>query len=68
MSNSQKVLRVFGILEIAMAVPAAVGAVQAGGIMPWVSVIVSLLTGYLLLVAAKDASKISGPGLSPWSA
>lgn len=63
MSNSQKVLRVFGVLEIMMAILAAVGAVMTGGVAAWLGVAVSLVTGYLLLLAAKDASKISGAWL-----
>ena len=63
MSNSQKVLRIFGILEILMAILAAVGAVMTGGIAAWLGVAVSLVTGYLLLLAAKDASKIGGAWL-----
>lgn len=63
MSNSQKVLRIFGILEILMAILAAVGAVLTGGIAAWLGVFVSLVTGYLLLLAAKDASKIGGAWL-----
>ena len=60
MSNSQKVLRVFGFLEIVLAVLIAVGAIRGGSITSWLSVIVSLLLAYLLLAAAKDASKIGG--------
>ena len=60
MSKSQKVLRVFGILEIVQAVLYAVEAVQGGSISGWINVVVSLLAAYLLLAAAKDASKAGG--------
>lgn len=63
MSGSQKVLKVFGILELLMAIFAVVSAVQSGGVSPWLSVVVSLLAAYLLLAAAKDASKVMGAWL-----
>ena len=63
MSNSQKVLKVFGILELLMAVFAVVNIVQGGGALSWVSVLISLLAAYLLFAAAKDASKIMGAWL-----
>ena len=60
MTGRQKVLKVFGILEIISAVLAAVGAIAGGTAMPWLSVVVSLLSAHLLLAAAKDASKVGG--------
>lgn len=60
MSESQKLLRAFGILEFLSAVVNVVTAVQGGGISSWVSAVVSLLTAYLLFAAAKDAKKIGG--------
>ena len=61
MSGSQKVLRVFGVLELIGAILGVVGAVMGGAAaVSWTSVVVSLLAAYLLLAAAKDASKIGG--------
>ena len=60
MSKSQKVLRVFGVLEIVQAVLYAFEAYQGGGLSGWINVVVSLLAAYLLLAAAKDASKAMG--------
>jgi len=60
MSKSQKVLKAFGILELLSAILNVVTAIQSGGISPWASAVVSLLTAYLLFAAAKDASKIGG--------
>lgn len=68
MSGSQKVLRVFGILELIGGVLGAVGAVSSafagvGAAVSWGSVIISFLAGYLLLAASKDASKVGGAWL-----
>ena len=58
MSESQKVLKVFAILEIVLAVIAVAGAVHAGGAASWGSAAFSVLTAVILFSAAKDASKI----------
>lgn len=58
MSGSQKILRVFGILEIVSAVLKVIEIVQGGSASSWVSVATSAVTAYFLLAAAKDASKI----------
>ncbi len=60
MSKSQKVLMTFAVLELIIAVFGVGNAIQTGGISPWLGVVVSLLTAYLLYAAAKDASKIMG--------
>ncbi len=60
MSKSQKVLRVFGILEIVMAVLGVVGIVLGGSVSAWTGVAVAAVSAYLLLAAAKDASKVMG--------
>ena len=57
MSGSQRVLRVYGVLEIVSAVLAVIPALQ-GAAVSWLSVASSLLAAYFLLAAAKDASKI----------
>ena len=59
MTKSQKVLRIFGILELVSAVLNGVDALQ-GAAPSWVSVVASLLAAYLLLAAAKDPKKIGG--------
>ncbi len=60
MSKNQKTLMVFAVLEIIYALISLRNAIQSGGISPWLSVVVYLLTAYLLYAAAKDASKIMG--------
>ncbi len=62
MSGSQKVLRVFGIVEILMAIFAVAGALMGGSIM-WGNAAFSLLSAVLLLEAAKDAGKATGAWL-----
>lgn len=63
MSKSQKVLKVFGILELVVAVFGVFIALQGGGAVGWSSFGFSLLTAILLLQAAKDASKVTGAWL-----
>lgn len=61
MSKSQKVLRVFAVLELISGILVLVGMFMGqGGGSRVASVVVSLLSAYLLLAAAKDASKIMG--------
>lgn len=61
MSGSQKVLKVFGILELISGILGVIGALMGGAsAVSWTSAVVSLLAAYLLLTAAKDASKIGG--------
>ena len=60
MSESQKVLRAFGILELLSAIANVITAIQGDSVSSWVSAAVSLLTAYLLFAAAKDAKKIGG--------
>ena len=60
MSGSQKTLRVFGILELLLAIGGAVFAITGGEPISWLSVVASLLAAYLLLAAAKDARKAGG--------
>ena len=60
MSGSQKTLRVFGILELLLAIGGAVFAITSGEPISWLSVVASLLAAYLLLAAAKDARKAGG--------
>lgn len=60
MTGSQKVLRVFGILELLLAVVGAIMAMKSGGAAAWLSVAVSAIAAVLLLIAAADASKIMG--------
>ncbi len=63
MSQSQKVLKIFGLLEIVLAIISAVGAVRGGGAASWGSAAFSVLTAVILLSAAKDASKIGAAWL-----
>ena len=60
MSKNQTTLMVFAVLELIGALVSLRSAIQSGGLFPWLSVVVSLLTAYLLYAAAKDASKIMG--------
>ena len=60
MSGSQKVLRTFGIIEIVVAVLGTVGAVMSGELTALFSVAASVLAAILLLMAAKDATKVGG--------
>lgn len=60
MSKNQKALMVFAVLELIGAVISVRSAIQSGGIFPWLSVVVYLLTAYLLYAAAKDTSRIMG--------
>ena len=62
MSKSQKVLKVFGILELVVAALGVVIALQGGGAMSWVSFGFSLVTAVALLQAAKDI--VSEKGLT----
>ena len=62
MSGSQKVLRVFGVVEILMAIFAVAGALMGGSIL-WGNAAFSLLSGVLLAEAAKDARKVTGAWL-----
>ena len=65
MSGSQKVLKVFGILELISGILGVIGALMGGAsAVSWTSAVVSLLAAYLLLTAAKDASKIGNCQLS----
>ena len=63
MSKSQKVLKVFGILELLLAALGVVIALRGGGAVSWVSFGFSLVTAVALLQAAKDASKVTGAWL-----
>ena len=63
MSKSQKVLKIFGVLELLLAALGVVIALQGGGAVSWVSFGFSLVTAVALLQAAKDASKITGAWL-----
>ena len=58
MSGNQKILQIFGTLEIISAVLNAIGFFMGMGTSLVLSAIVSALTAYLLLTAAKDATKI----------
>ena len=60
MSGSQKALRVFGVLELLMAIGNAVVAITGDAPTYWVSAVASLLAAYLLFAAAKDARKAGG--------
>ena len=60
MSGSQKVLKVFGVLELICAVINIVSAIQGAGAVMWGETVVSLLSAYLLFAAAKDTGKIMG--------
>lgn len=62
MSGSQKVLRVFGIVEILMAIFAVAGALMGGSLM-WGNAGFSLMAGIFLLEAARDARKVTGAWL-----
>ena len=63
MSKNQKILRIFGILEIVSAIIGAIAAIRGAGAVTWGTVAFSLITGLALLQAAKDASKIMGAWL-----
>lgn len=61
MSKSQKVLKVFAVLELISGILGLAGRfLGEGGGSTVVSAVVSLLSAYLLFAAAKDASKIMG--------
>ena len=60
MSKSQKILSVFGIVELAEAVFFAGSGYAGGGAGAWISMVVSLVACIMLFIAAKDASKALG--------
>lgn len=60
MSKRQKVLMVFGILQIIGAVSSVGIAILDGDPSSWVDVIIFGISAYLVLAAARDASKIMG--------
>ena len=49
MSKNQKILRVFGILEIVSAIIGAIAAIRGAGAVTWGTVAFSLITGLALL-------------------
>ena len=63
MSRSQKVLNVFGILELLVAAYYAYLGIVGGSAASFVSAALYLLAGILLLAAAKDAKKAGGAWL-----
>lgn len=63
MSGSQKLLKVFGVLELLIAVYYAVMGLMGGSIPSLISAVLYLLAGILLLAAAKDAKKAGGAWL-----
>lgn len=63
MSGSQKVLKVFGVLELLLAVYYAFLGIAGENAVPFVSAALSLLACILLFAAAKDAKKAGGAWL-----
>ena len=63
MSGSQKVLKVFGILELLIAIYYAYLGIAGGNAAAFVSAALYLVACYLLLAAAKDARKAGGAWL-----
>ena len=63
MSGSQKVLKVFGVLELLIAVYYAYLGIAGESAASFVSAALYLLAGILLLAAAKDAKKAGGAWL-----
>ena len=60
MSGSQKVLRVFGVFEVLIAIYYAYLGIMGDNVSAFVSVALYLLTAILMFVAAKDATKAGG--------
>ena len=63
MSGSQKVLKVFGVLELLIGVYYVVLGISGEYAAAFVSAALYLLAGFLLLAAAKDATKAGGAWL-----
>lgn len=63
MSGSQKVLKVFGVFELLIAVFYVILGISGGYPSAFVSAALYLLAGFLLFVAAKDATKAGGAWL-----
>ena len=63
MSKSQKVLKVFGVFELLIAVLYAVLGIIGEDIPSFVSAVLYLLAAILLFMAAKDAAKAGGAWL-----
>ena len=63
MSKSQKVLKIFGVLELLIAAYYVFLGITGDSIASFISAVLYLLAGILLLAAAKDATKANGAWL-----
>lgn len=60
MEKSLKILKIFGFVELGIAIIGAAMAIMGKDWSAWLNVVAELLTAYLLLSAAKDPHKYIG--------